>query len=77
MEMILTVPDSLAERAQEAGVLTNERILSLIEQELRRTTALRRFGEIMDALNQSGMTEAEIEAELQARKRERLGQSSN
>jgi post-segregation antitoxin (ccd killing protein) len=76
MEMTLYVPEELAERARQAGVLSNERILDLIERELRRTQALRRFGEIIDALSQGGITEAEIEAELQARKAERLNQRS-
>ncbi len=72
MQVTFVLPDDLVERAQQAGLLTNTRVAEWLEDELRRDAALRRFGEIATALGQSGITEDEIEAELQARKEERL-----
>jgi post-segregation antitoxin (ccd killing protein) len=72
MDITFTLPDALVKRAKAAGLLTDKRVADLLEAELRRSEALTRFGEIIDALGESGMTEAELEAELDARKAERL-----
>jgi hypothetical protein len=77
MEVTLTLPEKLVERAQAAGLLTEKRIATLLEAELRRTEALERFGSIIDALGESGMTEAEVEAELDERKQEPLSEGAN
>lgn len=72
MQITLILPDELVERARGAGLLTADRVTELLEQELRRKEALKRFGEVADALQAGGMSETEVNAELQARKRERL-----
>ena len=72
MQITFTLPDELVERARGAGLLTADRVTEMLEQELRRKEALKRFGEITDALQSGGMSEDEINAELQARKEERL-----
>ncbi len=77
MQITLTLPDELAERAQAEGLLTDDRIVNMLENELRRTNALKRFGEITDALSDAGMTEDEIKAELYARKIERTTSNVN
>lgn len=72
MQITLTLPDELAQRARAEGLLTDKRLVEMLENELDRAAALKRFGEITDALASAGMTEEEIERELQARKAERL-----
>ena len=72
MQITLTLPDDLAQRAKAEGLLTDKRLVEMLENELDRTAALKRFGEIADALVNAGMTEDEVEQELQARKAERL-----
>ena len=73
LEIRLTLPDNLAREAQAAGLLTPETLERLLREEVRR----RRVDELFEAanrlaaLNTPPLTDAEIEAEIQAARAER------
>ncbi len=73
LEFTLTLPDNLAREAQAAGLLTPETFERLLREEVRR----RRVDELFEAadrlaaLNVPPLTDAEIEAEIQAARAER------
>lgn len=46
MQITLTLPDDLAMHALAVGLLTDKRTVEILENELDRTSALKRFGEI-------------------------------
>ena len=68
VQLDLKLPDSLAREAQAAGLLTPQAIEQLLREEIRR----RRVGQLFDAadclaaLDAPPLTEAEVEAEIQA-----------
>jgi hypothetical protein len=74
MDITFTLPDELIERARAEGLLTPQRMSQWLEDELRRADARRHFAEMTRKLRavEPAITEAEIEAELAARKAERL-----
>jgi len=67
-EIKLTLPDGLAREAQAIGLLDSGTLERLLREEIRR----RRVNQLFDAANQlaalnvSPLTEAEVEAEIQA-----------
>ena len=73
LEVRLTLPDNLAREAQAEGLLTPETLERLLREEVRR----RRVDELFEAanrlaaLNTPPLTDAEIEAEIQAARAER------
>jgi len=73
LEVRLTLPDNLAREAQAEGLLTPETLERLLREEVRR----RRVDELFEAadrlaaLNVPPLTDAEIEAEIQAARAER------
>lgn len=66
--LTLTLPDSLAREAEAGGLLTPQALESLLRSELRR----RRVDHLFDAVDRLAtlavppLTEAEVEAEIQA-----------
>ena len=71
-EIILTLPDNLARKAEASGLLKPEFIVSLIKTEIRR----RRINKLFAAADHladldAPLTDAEIEAEIAATRRER------
>jgi hypothetical protein len=68
VQLDLKLPDSLAREAQAAGLLTPQAIEQLLRVEIRR----RRVGQLFDAadrlaaLDAPPLTEAQVEAEIQA-----------
>ena len=74
----LTLPDSLAREAREAGLLKPERLETLLRSALRESAVERLFG-AMDKMAAHDypppMTAEEIQAEIVAARRERRGQS--
>jgi hypothetical protein len=76
MEVTLTLPDELAARAQAAGLLEDERMADVLQEVLERIEATRQFAAMTRQLRavQPPITEAEIQAELDARKAERLAE---
>jgi hypothetical protein len=73
VELKLNLPDSLAREAEAKGLLTPEAIESLLREEVRRRRVEQLF-EAADRLAASGdppLTDAEVEAEIQAARRNR------
>ena len=72
-ELKLTLPDGLAREAEASGLLTPEAIEALLREEIRR----RRINRLFDAadgladLDSPPLTEAEVEAEIEAVRRSR------
>ena len=68
VELILTLPDALVREAEVAGLLRPEAIERLLREEVRR----RRVDQLFDtadrlaAVDLPMLTEAEVEAEIQA-----------
>lgn len=62
----ITLPETLVERAQAAGILGNEEIANLLEAELVRLARVERLFATMDKLAQvqPPLTQAEIDAEI-------------
>ncbi|MCA0458030.1 MAG: hypothetical protein LCI00_28950 [Chloroflexi bacterium] len=73
MNITLQLPDELVKQAQAAGILTDDQVANLLQTELERRQRQNRFFADVEALRslQPTMTEAEIEAEMQAYKQER------
>lgn len=71
VEFKITLPDQLAKEAASAGLLTPQAIESLLREEVRRRAVGRLF-EAADRLADVALpplTEAEVEAEIQAARR--------
>lgn len=74
VEMTLQLPDRLARQAEDAGLLSPERIVDLIEREIERQQVIDRLFGAMDSLaavDQSPLDEADIAEEVQAVRRAR------
>ncbi len=74
-EILLTLPDNLAREAEAGGLLKPEFIASLLRAEIRR----RRVNKLFAAADRLAgldepLTDAEIEAEIVASRRERRKQ---
>lgn len=73
MELTVTLPDDLAQRARSAGLLTDSAIQRLLEEAMRREAG-RRLMEVAERLHAAGippMSEEEIDAEVRAARAER------
>ncbi len=66
--LTLVLPDGLAEEAERSGLLTSQAIEALIRAELRQRRVQRLFeaADQLAALDMPPLTEAEVEAEIQA-----------
>ena len=76
MEITLNLPDELALRAQNEGLLSAEAIQRMLEDTLRRAAG-QRLLEIADHVHAAGvapMSEEEIAAEVQAYRAEKRAQ---
>jgi hypothetical protein len=73
LELKVQLPDELAARARNAGLLTDEAIGRLLEEALRRRSgqALRAVMDRLQATNIAPMTDEEIQAEVDAVRAER------
>ncbi len=73
IELRLTMPDNLAREADAQGLLAPDAIVRLLQQELRRQRADEFFdtADRLAALNIPPMSEAELEAEIEAARTER------
>lgn len=77
-EVLVTLPDDLAQRARSAGLLSDAAIQRLLEEAMRRDAA-RRLLQVADGLHQAGiepMTEEEIDAAIKAVRAERRARRS-
>lgn len=72
-ELVVKLPDELAQRARSAGLLTDSAIQRLLEEAMRREAG-RRLMQVAERLHAAGvepMTEEEIVAEVKAARAER------
>jgi hypothetical protein len=70
----ITLPDALAEEAQEAGLLSPEAIADLLRSTLTsdRLARLQQVRELLTARPEEAMTRQEINAEIMAYRQEQL-----
>ncbi|MCU0950418.1 MAG: hypothetical protein MUC68_05015 [Burkholderiaceae bacterium] len=74
-ELVLRLPDDLAQRARSAGLLTDSAIQRLLEEAMRRD-ADRRLLQVAGQLHGAGiapMSDDEVIAEVEASRAERRG----
>lgn len=73
VDVTLHLPEELVNRAEAAGVLTDERIATLIEMEIERQFHVERFAETVRQLRavEPSLTEEDVEAEIQAYRAEK------
>ena len=72
-ELVVKLPDELAQRARSAGLLTDSAIQRLLEEAMRREAG-RRLLQVAERIHAAGippMTEEEISAEVKAARSER------
>lgn len=73
VELTLTLPDSLAREAEASGLLTPQGLEALLRAEVQRRRVAQLFeaADRVAALSLPPLTEAEVEAEIQAARAER------
>jgi hypothetical protein len=73
VELKLTLPDALAREAEAAGLLSPEAIERMLREEMRRRRADQLFdaADRLAALEMPMLTEAQVEAEIQAARAQR------
>jgi hypothetical protein len=78
MEITVNLPEDIVEGAQAEGLLDDRRLADVLRAEITRVKAARRLGQMVAAIHavEPPLTEAEIQAELDARKADRLAQES-
>lgn len=72
-ELVVNLPDDLAQRAKDAGLLTDSAIQRLLEEAMRRDAG-RRLMQVAERLHAAGiepMSDEEIVAEVKAARAER------
>ena len=71
--LTLTMPDELAEQAEEAGLLSSSSLLQLIRREVRqhRVGQLFQAADRLVALDDASLTDAELSAEIATARSER------
>ena len=72
-ELKLTLPDNLAREAEASGLLTPEAIETLLREEIRRRRVDHLFSaaDRLSNLEVPTLTEAEVDAEIEAARRSR------
>ncbi|MCC7452241.1 MAG: hypothetical protein IT324_32875 [Anaerolineae bacterium] len=77
VDVTLTLPEDLAERAKAAGILTSERLIAWLEKELERKERVDRLLADIAKLSaiQPPLTQEEIDAEIAADRREQAEQA--
>lgn len=73
LELVVKLPDELAQRARTAGLLTDSAIQRLLEEAMRRDAG-RRLQQVAERLHGAGvepMSDDEIVAEVKAARAER------
>jgi post-segregation antitoxin (ccd killing protein) len=78
-ELVVKLPDELAQRARSAGLLTDSAIQRLLEEAMRREAG-RRLLQVAERLHASGvepMSEEEIVAEVKAARTERRAREAS
>jgi post-segregation antitoxin (ccd killing protein) len=78
-ELMVKLPDELAQRAKSAGLLTDSAIQRLLEEAMRREAG-RRLLQVAEQLHAAGvepMSEEEIVAEVKATRAERRAREAS
>jgi len=77
-EVTVTLPDDLAQQARQAGLLRPEALATLLRDAMRQGRIERLFS-TMDKLSQlePSLSEAEIQAEIEAARAERRARKSS
>lgn len=77
MEVTVNLPKDVIEDVQAEGLALDTLLSDLLRGEMRRRRAAHQLGEMVAAIRavEPPLTEAEIQAELDARKAERLANS--
>lgn len=77
VNVTIELPEEIARKAEAAGLLTAERMAELVERELDRQERANRFFETVDKLAalDPPLTEEEIQAEIEAYRREKAERS--
>lgn len=77
LELTLNLPDDLAQRAKDAGLLSNEAIEKLLREQLRRQAG-EELRTMLDRVQSTGtpMTEDEVQAEIDAYRAEKRAKRS-
>jgi len=72
LELTLNLPEDLAQRAKDAGLLSNEAIEKLLREQLRRQAG-EELRTMLDRVQSTGtpMTEDEVQAEIDAYRSEK------
>ncbi len=78
VELKLSLPDQLAEQATKADLLTPEAIKKLLQEAVRKQAVAELFEALdeIEALKLPAMSEAEIQAEIDAVRAERLAREN-
>ena len=78
IELTIRLPKELAERAEAAGLLTNERFEQMLVDELARLQHVNRFANTVEKLRslEPQITQEEIDAELEAYRHETRDQGT-
>lgn len=78
LELKLALPDSLAQEAEAAGLLTPQAIETLLREAIRQRQVNRLFesADRLAAVNLPPLTGAEVEAEIAAARAERHGSNA-
>lgn len=78
LELTLALPDSLAQEAEAAGLLTPQAIETLLREAIRQRQVNRLFesADRLAAVNLPPLTGAEVEAEIAAARAERNGSNA-
>ncbi len=73
IDITLTLPEELVEKARAAGILTDDRMTELLQKELERQDQVGRFFEDIEKLHtlHPSITQEEIDDEIRAYKTER------
>lgn len=69
----VSLPDDLARQAQDAGLLDEQSVASLLRRALRERAASKRLGEVLTKLDATGeppLSEAEVADEIMSARRE-------
>ncbi len=73
VDVTLQLPEELVTQAQNAGILTGERVAELLQTELERQRRVQRYFDALDQLAtvEPRLTPEEIDAEITAYRREK------
>lgn len=71
IDVVLSLPAELVERAKSEGLLDDERVTAWLEKELERRSQIKQFQEDVQKLRsfEPSLTQPEIDAEIEAHRK--------